>query len=85
MGALTDAHGGLAETRDVVLAEARAFQGPCLVDHVQEVLPIGAYHLAFIGDNDGGVVVLRRCGPSIRDVNLLWKADNDMTVVFESS
>lgn len=82
---LTDAHGSLAETRDMLLAESRAFQSPCLVDHVQEVLPVGAYHLTLVGDYDGRVVVLGRGWPPIRDVDLLREADDDMAIVLEGS
>lgn len=82
---LTDAHGSLAKAGDILLAEAGAFQGPSLVDHVQEVLPVGAYRLAFVGYYNGGVVVLRRGWPPVRDVDLLRETDNDVAVVFERS
>lgn len=79
---LTYTHSSLPQPRDKFFTEAGAFQRPCLIDHVEEMLPVVPDHVAFIVYYDGRVVVLRVCWPLVGDVYFLWVSNNHMAVMF---
>lgn len=81
---LTDANGGVAQTRHPAFVESFVpLERPCLIRVVKEILPIVRNRLSVAVDQNGRVVVFRASGPLVGHINLFRVAHDDVAVVLQ--
>ena len=89
-GNIRNVHGdtkhGILDTSNIAAEKvALAFESPRLIYAVQVLLPVSPCGLAVAIDDESRIVVLGRCRPFVRDVDLLGIPSNHCAVIFQSN